>query len=467
MALAISMKYDFQTRSNQAIMATSPTFPLLTHGPGESVAFWRGAEVGREMFLGHARQLAGNLPEAPFAINLCEDRYAFLTAFAAALIRGQTTLLPPARAPGVIDELAADHAGSYCLVDTPMQLKKIGQHIVSLDESGVSRDAEAIPEIPAELVAAIVFTSGSTGRPKPNPKRWGDLVVGLRLAQRRFEFQSNGHETILATVPPQHMYGLEVSIVLPLVVAACVHAGRPFFPEDIRHAISVLAEPRTMFTTPTHLRACVDSGLRWPRLSRIVSATAPLSVELAQRAEKTFSCHVLEIYGCSEAGSMASRRTVDGDLWRFYDGMTSHEKNGIVHVRAGHLPDMVPLNDFIEMQSDSRFKLLGRHADLINIAGNRASLSDLTLKLNAIEGVRDGVFLMPDCQAGEDVSRVVALVVAPDLDKKKILAMLAEHVSPVFLPRPLYQVDSLPRNAMGKLPRKALLRLLETLRQSR
>lgn len=163
---------------------------------------------------------------------------------------------------------------------------------------------------------------------------------------------------------------------------------------------------------------------------------------------------------------MASRRTVDGDLWRFYDGMTSYEKNGIVYVRASHLPDLVPLNDFIEVQSDSRFKLLGRHADLINIAGNRASLSDLTLKLNAIEGVRDGVFLMPDSQTGEDISRVVALVVAPDLDKKQILATLAEHIGPVFLPRPLYLVDSLPRNAMGKLPREALSRLLATLRQS-
>lgn len=163
---------------------------------------------------------------------------------------------------------------------------------------------------------------------------------------------------------------------------------------------------------------------------------------------------------------MASRRTVDGELWRFYDGMTSHEINDVVYVRASHLPDPVPLNDFIEVRSDSRFKLLGRHADLINIAGNRASLSDLTLKLNAIEGVRDGVFVMPDDQAGEDVARVVALVVAPDLDRKEILSMLAEHVSPVFLPRPLYQVDSLPRNAMGKLPREALSRLLDQLRHT-
>jgi len=447
-------------------MATSPTYPLLTHGPGERVAIWRDRIVDREMFLSHARRLAKELPEAPFAINLCDDRYAFLVALAAALMRGQTTLLPPSRTPALIEELAADYAGSYCLADTPNQLTGIHQHAVDLDEPGTPDEEAVVPQISADLVAAIVFTSGSTGRPSPNPKRWGDLVVGLRLARQRFEFQGEGRETVLATVPPQHMYGLEVSIVLPLVAAVCVHAGRPFFPEDIRQAIAAMSEPRTMFTTPTHLRACVESGLRWPPLSRIVSATAPLSTELAERAEEIFSCHVMEIYGCSEAGSMASRHTVNGELWRFYDGMTSQDRDGVVYVSANHLPEPVPLNDFIEVQSDARFKLLGRHADLINIAGNRASLSDLTLKLNAIEGVRDGVFVMPDSQAGEEIARVAALVVAPDLDKKQVLSMLAEQVSPVFLPRPLYQVDSLPRNAMGKLPREALLRLLEQLRRS-
>jgi acyl-coenzyme A synthetase/AMP-(fatty) acid ligase len=93
-------------------------------------------------------------------------------------------------------------------------------------------------------------------------------------------------------------------------------------------------------------------------------------------------------------------------------------------------------------------------------------LSDLNLKLNAIEGVRDGIFVIPPNQADDDVWRVTALVVAPDLEKKEILAALAERINPVFLPRPLYKVDSLPRNAMGKLPREALLRLLEQLRNS-
>jgi acyl-coenzyme A synthetase/AMP-(fatty) acid ligase len=445
-------------------MANSSTFPLLTHHHGERVALWRDRVIGRERCLAHVRRLAEDLPEAAFAMNLCNDRYAFMVAFMAAMIRGQITLLPPGRAPKLIEELAADYAGSYCLVDAPTEISGLDQHRVSLDASDASADEEAIPRIPTDTVAAVVFTSGSTGRPNPNPKRWGDLVVGLGLACRRFAFQNSKHETILATIPPQHMYGLEVSIVLPLVAGLCIHAGHPFFPDDIRRAIAALPEPRTLFTTPTHLRACVESRLRWPSLSRIISATAPLSVELARRAEGVFSCRVMEIYGCTEAGSMASRRTVDGDLWRFYDGIRSHEHDGVVYVSASHLPEPVPLNDFLEVRADSRFKLLGRHTDLVNIAGNRASLSDLNLKLNAIEGVRDGVFVMGGDRVEDDTRRLAALVVAPDLEKKAILAALAERVNPVFLPRPLYKVDSLPRNAMGKLPREALSRVLERLR---
>ena len=438
-------------------MVPQNALPLMTHGPGDRIAFWRERFVDRDRFLAHVKQLAEALPESTFAINLCDDRYAFMVAFAAAMFRGQTTLLPPGRAPRVIEELAADYRGSYCLVDSATCVEGIRHHHVTLDEPSPENLHQPVPGIPADATIAIVFTSGSTGRPNPNPKRWGDLVRGLSLAQRRFGFRPNSDETILATIPPQHMYGLEVSIVLPLVTGLAVHAGSPFFPADI-------PEPRSMFTTPTHLRACVESGVQWPGLTRIVSATAPLSREIAGRAEEQFQCPVMEIYGCTEAGSMASRRTLDGDLWQFYDGITCEARDGVFHVSAAHLPEPIPLNDFIEVEADSRFKLLGRHADLVNIAGNRASLSDLNLKLNAIEGVRDGVFVVPDDHGQADVWRLAALVVAPDLRKEDVLAALAERVNPVFLPRPLFKVESLPRNAMGKLPREALVKMLEHLR---
>lgn len=447
-------------------MAEPTTLPLLNHARGETVAWWRGRSIDRGTCLTHIRLLAAELPRGSFVINLCTDRYAFMVGLGAAMMRGQTTLLPPGRAPRLIEELAADYDGSYCLVDGPTEIEALPRHRVTVDESCAAVDDEPVPRIAEDLIAAIVFTSGSTGRPNPNPKRWRDLVLGQRLAQRQFGFESHRGEEILATIPPQHMYGLEVSIVLPMVAGLCMHAGQPFFPEDIRRAILNMGEPRSLFTTPTHLRACVESGLTWPRLSRIVSATAPLSAELAGRAEDLFRCHVMEIYGCTEAGSMATRRTVDGDTWRFYEGVTPSQKDDVVQVSGDHLPEPVPLNDYIDLREDGSFRLLGRHADLVNIAGNRASLSDLNLKLNAIDGVRDGAFVIPDSHGEEDVGRLAALVVAPGIEKSHILSALAERLSPVFLPRPLYLVDRLPRNDVGKLPREALLGMLEQLRKS-
>jgi acyl-coenzyme A synthetase/AMP-(fatty) acid ligase len=442
------------------------TFPLLSHGAGEPVAFRHDGVVRRDAFLHHVEILSNQLPERSFVLNLCGDRYVFMVAFAAAMVRGQTTLLAPSRATKLLEEIAADYSGCYCLSDDGMQGFHLPQHMVSLSESPDSVEVQSVPWVRADLISAIVFTSGSTGRPSANPKRWGDLVAGAELARRRFGYDEREGGSILATIPPQHMYGLEVSVLLPLVAGVAVHGDLPFFPEDIRKALESVPQPRTMFTTPTHLRACVDSDLRWPDVEFIVSATAPLSGTLAERVEQAFGTRVLEIYGCTEAGSMACRRTLDGDLWNFYDGITAYQSDGLTYVTASHLAEPVALNDFIEIESPTRIKLLGRHSDLVNVAGNRASLSDLNLKLNSIEGVRDGVFIMPEQGNGDRVSRLVALVVAPDLGKKDIMDALAERVNPVFLPRPLYMVDSLPRTVMGKLPHAELLELLERLRSS-
>ena len=76
--------------------------------------------------------------------------------------------------------------------------------------------------------------------------------------------------------------------------------------------------------------------------------------------------------------------------------------------------------------------------------------------MNSVEGVRDGVFFMPD-ESAEGVTRLTALVVAPDFTREALLGALRERIDAVFLPRPLYFVESLPRNAAGKLPRAALL----------
>jgi len=100
-------------------------------------------------------------------------------------------------------------------------------------------------------------------------------------------------------------------------------------------------------------------------------------------------------------------------------------------------------------------------ADLINIAGKRNSLAYLNLQLNAVPGVLDGVFAMPEEADACGVTRLAAFVVAPGLAPAGLLAALRERIDPVFLPRPLVFVDALPRNATGKLPKEALARLAQ------
>ncbi|MGH6610563.1 MAG: AMP-ligase, partial [Burkholderiaceae bacterium] len=120
------------------------------------------------------------------------------------------------------------------------------------------------------------------------------------------------------------------------------------------------------------------------------------------------------------------------------------------------------LADLVEVQADGRFTLRGRSADLLEIAGKRASLGDLTRRLLAVPGVIDGVVFKPDdtLDGTGTVRRVAALAVAPQLDEARILDALRDTVDPVFLPRPLRRVDALPRNDTGKLPRATLLALL-------
>ena len=83
----------------------APSLPLLVGSPSRVVAWREGHAVTAATFLAHVRQVAASLPEADSAVNLCEDRYAFLVAFAALVLRGQTNLLPPSRAPHAVDEV--------------------------------------------------------------------------------------------------------------------------------------------------------------------------------------------------------------------------------------------------------------------------------------------------------------------------------------------------------------------------
>ena len=438
----------------------SPLPLIIGYRPQAPLLFTAQGPLSQARFLGQAAALARTLPQAGFVLNLCESRHAFLLGFAAALLRGQASLLPPNKTPATVAAIRARYPDSYVLCDREQsdQGGMAGAVVVPLDLD-CEDWAGAPPAIPAEQIAALPFTSGSTGEPLPHAKSWGGLVLHAGLLSRRLGFDG-AH--LAATVPPQHTYGLETTVLAALAGGAVSHCARPFFPHDLGTVLEALPAPRLLITTPVHLHALVQARLRMPPLAGIVSATAPLSLELAAAAEDWLGAPLHEIYGSTESGAVATRRTTAGELWQPLPGVSvSADEEGAL-AAGPHLEQAVRLADLVETGADGRLRLLGRSGDMIKVAGKRMSLAELNHRLLAIPGVEDGVVFLPAADGAAGIVRPAALVVAPTLSEQQVLDLLRQSVDPAFLPRPLRRVERLPRNELGKLPRAALQELMRT-----
>ena len=435
----------------------------LTGRPRSDVLCWRGGRavtVGR--FLAEVAALAARFPDCAHAVNLCTDRYRALLGFAAALSRGQVTLLCADRAPQRLPALAARFPDAHVIADGPVDtaLPVLRPDAAAASAPPAEDETAPVPIIPTKRVAAVAFTSGSTGEPAAHAKPWGTLVSGAEAAAERFGLRAadGPPAAVVATVPPQHMYGFETTVMLPLHSAAASEAGETFYPSDVAEALASVPGRRVLVTTPLQLRALVAAGVAPPRLSAVISATAPLSATLAEAVERAWDVAVMEIYGATEAGSMASRRTVADPDWLPYRTV-SLRPGGVTVEGLGP----VPLADALEPSPDplraGRFRLLGRESDVVKLGGRRASLAELNRLLLGVEGVEDGVFLAPDDLESNPAARLSAFVVAPDRTAEDILSALRGRVEAIFLPRPVVLVPALPRDRLGKLPRRALLEL--------
>lgn len=431
------------------------SLPLLAPpDPARAVAYLQGRAVSLAQFCAHVQAIAQRLPPAGPMLNLCEDRYRFLAAYAAALSVGHAVLLPPSRAEQVVAEVGNAHAGSYRWQD---------EDAAAVLESDC-RPGFSPTLIPAERTVMIGCTSGSTGQPKAYPKLWrsmyGSSARNAAAIRHALGVDDATVPAIVATVPPQHMYGMELSILLPLIGGMAVHAGRPLFPADIALALGELPAPRVLVSTPLHLRTLVESSQPFPQTALIVSATAPLDRELAAAVEARLGGRLLEMFGSTETCVIACRRTANGGAWRAHEGVELHPRDDGTLVMAPWFVEPILLQDIVELRGDGEFVVRGRSSDMIEVAGKRASLADLTQRLLAVEGVRDAVLFQPQPDSVATIRRLAALVVAPGCSAQQIRERLAASVDPAFLPRPLKIVDALPRNELGKLPRERLLEML-------
>lgn len=429
--------------------------PLLGHASLDDIFAWRpDGPVSVRQFLADARALAALLPPGRHLLNVCQDRYHFAVGFAAGLLDGRISLQPASQSATTLRDIRAQAPDLCCLCDGPFASHELPRLDYPAELTG---DAAAICEIPllaADQVAARLFTSGSTGTPMPHDKTWGRLVANGRAEAERLGLNRRPH-VIVGTVPVQHSYGFESTFLLALHGNSPFWSGKPFYPQDIIAALEAVPQPRLLVTTPFHLSALLAADIALPPVDLLLSATAPLAPALAALAEQRCGVPLLEIFGSTESGQIASRRPTVATAWQLFPEVRLTQDGDLTVASGGHVEGEVPLSDLVELLPDNRFALHGRHADLINIAGKRTSLAYLNHQATAIPGVVDAAFYLPEENA-DSVTRLCAFIVAPGLDARRVQAALRERIDAIFLPRPLVLVDKLPRNTTGKLPRAEL-----------
>ncbi|MGT2490859.1 hypothetical protein ACU4GD_10860 [Cupriavidus basilensis] len=360
------------------------------------------------------------MPPGGHIFNVRADRYRFTVGLCAALVAGKISLLPSTHTPEMVRQLASFAPDAFCLHDTPDCDIALPRFRVPgfVGQAGAATLPEpSIPSIPGERVMAYVFTSGSTGQPVPHRKTWGFLVSNARAAAARLGLQDGRAYTLVGTVPPPaHVWFRARRYLLALQGGIALSAAHNFYPADIRDALDTVPRPRVLVTSPVHLRALLRSPARLPP------------------ADAYPVCHRATVGEAGMRGGGTPGGAADGNLRQHRNGPTGYAPH-----RADQRLGTVPWGEAGSAAASrrrNRWKRRrgpatrsGQRAAMwnnpspwatrwscwtkpascctaarrtwINIAGKRTSLAYLNHQLNAIEGVEDGVFFMPDAPPGE------------------------------------------------------------------
>ena len=373
----------------------------------------------------------------------------------AALLSKKILLLPHNDASQTLADLKVQYPQSQTLIDNDLN--------INTDRNNPTWQALIRPRIAKEQLAVIAFTSGSTGTPTQWHHYWGDLVTHAHDTAAGLQLKTRQVYHVVATVPSQHMYGLEHAIIMPMQRGDKINAGIPFYAADIKDSVEEDSAPTLLLSTPLHLRICTQMEAAPKNLALIVSATACLEEELARKIEAALHAPLIEIYGCTEAGAIATRHTTKTLKWHLLRNshlILENEQHFLQRCAAyTKAQQQISLNDQLQSCSNNDFLFIARNNEQLNIAGKRITLTELNQKLCQIDGIEDGVFLLPT-MIKKNTDRLVAFIIAINtISDSDIMTALRKKIPTTFLPRKIIRLKQLPRTAVGKTDIKQLIKI--------
>ncbi|MCM2277150.1 MAG: fatty acid--CoA ligase family protein [Oligoflexia bacterium] len=333
--------------------------------------------------------------------------------------------------------------------------------------------------------AVVLFTSGSTGAPKAVQLSRRNIEANTRAVIRSLDFDRATEQTLF--LPLSYSYGL-LGQVLPAFATGVPSLLLERF-IDVRELLDA-GEARGMWSgVPSHwealLRLTRGQDGKCQGITHVVSAGAPMSVDLRKRLRERFPRATLyNNYGLTEASprvlSFSSRDPaffVEGVGYPVGDFSVKLTPEGELCVQGsqvmlGYLGDApgtaekirdgwLHSGDGATLAANGLVTIHGRKDELFNIGGERTSPHEIAAALRDVPGVEDVAILIEDDPLYG--AKILAFVVCGDSlaasGRAGLQAALASRLSPLKLPREYFRLTRLPRGANGKLLRAELAAL--------
>ena len=400
-------------------------------------------------------------------ICLCSDDKALLAAALIASLSsgGPLLILPYARSRQALEEVMEALSPTFFLGDGsgdfPPGPRVIDTAAIPI-QGAVPTDSIRDPDEPF----LILFTGGSTGK----PAIWSKTPRNM-LAEARYQSDTFGitkDDLFLSTVPPYHIYGLLFSVLIPLVSSARVLPGIYTFPKEILLAAEE-HKATLLVSVPVHFRVLKNDALQRFHLRMAFSSAGMLEREDALYFRQKTGLDVIEVYGSTETGGVATRRRLpDQESWVPMDPIDWRIRDGSLCVRSDFLSPTLPRDgdgffvtaDCADPDGDGRFILRGRADDIVKIGGKRVDVAAIQAKLKQIPGVHDALVIALPVKTGRQ--NELAALVATQLDIADLRRGIAGISEAYAVPKRLAIVEEIPMTPSGKYDRAEIERILRT-----
>jgi acyl-CoA synthetase (AMP-forming)/AMP-acid ligase II len=422
------------------------------------VSFSASASHSWSDFIRDVSTMRAYIQKADYArwIINSDDIYCFICAFVAVLQSRKEALLCANTTPAFIAEILDDSTGFLCGQVLPDAVR-----IQDILAAGVPDADLAFPPIVAAESRVTLYTSGSTGSPKAFPKRltelevetselcriWGDLIEGRR---------------IYSTVNHQHIYGLLFVVLLPLGAGIPVCADMVRYPESLE---SLGGKRPMLVCSPAFFKRVAETNISPDVFSGgplIFSSGGVLAEDIAREVERRLGESPLEIYGSTETGGIAFRKSVREKSWTPFPRHTiSINEEGRIVVKSPYILDPAGFvsGDLGHFTDANHFLLDGRADSIVKIEEKRISLTEVERRITESPMAKEACVI---ALTGKRQYLGAVIVLSPEgkdyfrgKTKLELNNFFHDHLSRFLentvIPKKWRFVDAIPRNSQDKL----------------